>query len=415
MADKVMSDEQVKELAATMKEQAKKEMETEIKAQVEAGIKAAIVPAALGLGTPLTKTNEVDPDSNEGKQLQVGRYLRALGRARMNGMAPTKQNIATYAKEFEKTAYSEAMIKSLSDTTESAGAAFITQGIAEAYIQLLANKTVIRSAAGVETFKMPSGTERFRKETAGTTASWGANGGTAVTASQPTYGEYIMTAKQLTVLVPVQNAWLKRADAGIDKMVITRMVTDAAVAEDLGFIRGLGNQYQPLGIYGQTSSSNIFTSNATVTDANIRADLTLAQSYVYGANVPYSNPGWIMSPQTFFHLKGRTTTTGAPSFPELADNMLLGAPVYVTSAILNTYGAGTDSEVYFGEFSKLIIGDTQEVDVQFIQDAAYTDASGNTVLGVSTLESVFRLVESTDIFMRYDKAFSVIGTVKWHA
>ena len=415
MADKLMSDEQVKELAATMKAQAKTEMEAEVKALVDKGIAAAKVPNALGLGTPLVHSNQIDPESNEGKTLQIGRYMRSLGVARQNGVAPTAKNIAEYAKYYEKTAYGDAMIKSLTDTTESGGGAFITAGIAEAYIQLLTAKTVIRSAAGVEKFKMGSGIERFRKETAGTTASWGANGGTAVTASQPTYGEYVMTAKQLTVLVPVQNAWLKRTDAGTDKMVVNRMVTDAAVAEDLGFIRGLGNQFQPLGIYGQTNSANLITSNSTVTIANIAADLAAAQNAVYGANVPYSNPGWIMSPQTFYYLKGLRTTTGAYAFPDLADMKLEGADVKVTSAIFNTYGAGTDSEVYFGEFSKLIIGDTEEVDVKFIEDAAYVDASGSTVLGVSTLESVFRLVESTDIFMRYDKAFAVLGTVKWHA
>lgn len=421
MAEKLMSDEQVKTLAADMKEAAKKE----VFAEVERDFKEKnVIPEALrGMFPSVQKfAGQPDPESKEGLQLQLGRYVRAVGALKMRGDNMNNRNILDQVKAFEsqcQTSHGQAMIRSLGDSTLADGGAFITQGIAEGFIELLTAKTVVRATAGVETISMPTGTERFRRETSGTTASWGPAGGTAITASQPAYGEYVMLAKNLQSLVPVQNAWLKRADAGADKLVVNRMITDMAVAEDLGFIRGVGNQYQPLGIYGQTSTANYFDANATVNIANISADATNAMQLVYGNNVPYSNPVWWMSPRTYFYLLGLKTANSVDAWPELKEMMWFGAPVKITSSILNTYGtyvagAGTDSEVYFGEASKIVIGDTQNIDVKFIEDAAYVDSSGNTIAGASTLESVFRVVESTDILLRYPLAFAVIRKVAWH-
>lgn len=422
MAEKLMSDEQVKTLAAEMKEAAKKEVFAEVEREYKA---TNTVPEALrGMFPSVQKfAGQPDPESKEGLQLQLGRYVRAVGALKMRGDNLNNRNILEQVKAFEsqcQTSHGQAMIRSLGDSTLADGGAFITQGIAEGFIELLTAKTVVRATAGVETISMPTGTERFRRETSGTTASWGPAGGTAITASQPAYGEYVMLAKNLQSLVPVQNAWLKRADAGADKLVVNRMITDMAVAEDLGFIRGVGNQYQPLGIYGQTSTANYFDANATVNVANVSADATNAMQLVYGNNVPYSNPVWWMSPRTYFYLLGMKTANSVDAWPELKDFMWFGAPVKITSSILNTYGTyvagtGTDSEVYFGEASKIVIGDTQNIDVKFLEDAAYVDSSGNTIAGASTLESVFRVVESTDILLRYPLSFAVIRKVAWKA
>jgi hypothetical protein len=90
-------------------------------------------------------------------------------------------------------------------------------------------------------------------------------------------------------------------------------------------------------------------------------------------------------------------------------NLLYGARILET----NSVAATSTSKIVFSQLGHAIIGSTMNMQVEFIPNAAYSNASGSVVAGTSTDESVFRIILEEDFYMPYEKGSAVITGVTW--
>ena len=94
--------------------------------------------------------------------------------------------------------------------------------------------------------------------------------------------------------------------------------------------------------------------------------------------------------------------------------MLKGYPIQHTTTIPTNLGAGTnESEIYFADWNDVVIGEQENMKVDFSHEATYKDSGGNLVSAFSRNQSVVRVVAEHDIGFRHLEGL-VLGTaVTW--
>lgn len=310
-----------------------------------------------------------------------------------------------------------AVRKALEASDFSAGGALLPEEMAADFIGYLYNRSIVRSL-GAATVEMPRGGKlNFGKGGQSATAYWGGET-EAITVSQQTTRQLSLDAKKLRVLVPISNDLLRQAPPGFESIIRDDMTNVAVVAEDTKFIRGDGSNGTPLGIRGQMSTSNQFDANDTANVANVTADLIKAQYLVRASNVPMERLGWMMPPRTYYYLMTLRTDDGYHVFRDmLMQGELYGEPVGTSQNIPinldpNSSGTTDKTEIYFGSFAQVVVGDTLSVEVSISDQASYVQ-SGTTHHGFQEDISLMRLVHESDILLRYDDAFAMIEECDW--
>lgn len=287
------------------------------------------------------------------------------------------------------------------------GGAWIPESLAEEILPFLKAEAVIRSS-GVRVRPMPNGTLTIRKNTSGSVGSWGGST-SAITPSTMETGTIQMTAKKLGILVPISNDLLTMTGGLAYAEVQKDIIGGAATYEDGGFIVGTGTNYEPKGLLNLAITANIFNMTSNPDNAKIHKDLMTLQKKVYGGTfIKRVSPAYIMSSNNVFSLKSLLNTQNLPLYPELMQNMLLGAKVLVSDLL-------TDSSIIFVDLAYSNIGQTMNMKLEFLPNTAYTNSAGNVVAGASTDESIFRLIHEVDFAQSYEKSISVINSLTWSA
>jgi HK97 family phage major capsid protein len=96
--------------------------------------------------------------------------------------------------------------------------------------------------------------------------------------------------------------------------------------------------------------------------------------------------GYIMSPRVALFLEALRDGNGNKAFPEMAEGRLGIYPFMTTTSVPDNLGAGTESEVYFGDFAQFMIGDTEQIMLAASDVAAYDDAGTTATLVNSVLD-----------------------------
>ena len=307
------------------------------------------------------------------------------------------------------------VVKALEASDFTAGGALLPEELSADFIGFLYNRTAVRRM-GANVVQMPrGGSLDFGKMNTTATAYWGGET-QAITASEPSFKRIRLGAKKLRVLVPLSNDLIRQSAPGFESIVRDDLVNVAVVAEDSKFIRGDGSQGTPEGIYNLVRAGNKFTATngGSETLATKTEDLLRAMFLVDDANIPGDRYGWMLNPRTKYHLASLRTDDGyLVFFQELMNGMLFGHPYAMTKNIPRNLNAGGDeTEIYFGDFSQLIIGDTLSVQVE-MADAASWVQGATTHHGFQEDTSLLRLIHESDITMRHDSAFAVIEGVDW--
>lgn len=376
-----------------------------------------------------------DIDTPEGASLMFARSVRALyaGTKMSGSRLPDFQNAAKILKgwQTESKFESDTMLvklmemggigntpelrtqrKSVNGGTLEAGGLFISDQYYANVIEYLTAKVIVRNIPGVETTDISTGRLKLAKETNLITGSWVGEEGYAEPET-PLSGEYEMFARKLMCIVIISNDWLRRSDSGSDRNVLMRMQKGVSLTEDSGLLRGIGSQYTPLGIRYQMASANLIPQSGT-TNAAITTDLLGAVGAVATSNVEVTNPVWIMHPLKHTKLMSlRNATTDTLVFPETLDGKLYNAPILTSTAIPITLGGGAnESEIYYGEGSELLIGNTADIDVSLSDSLSYIK-SGSVVSAFSRDQSGLRVIKETDIFLRHSGGFAAVTGVTW--
>lgn len=363
---------------------------------IHQGTKSARTAAALVEATDLHK----------GKGLSFARVLRAIAHAKLEG---SEVEMALHRYGYQKEADEVAAHrKALGTDGLASGGALTPDAYVADLIGLLYAATVVRKM-GAQSLPMGASVT-FPKLAGGATASWiGEN--QALGVSGQTFGQIRMMLKKLGIMVPVSNDVIRHAAIAAEGVIRNDLLNAYRLAEDAAYIRGNGSEYSPRGIRYRMAAANVLTtSGATV--ANMVTDLYAALGAVEDSDVPMVGCGWIMVPRTRRALM-QARESGLYLFKEeMERGQLLGHPVATTTAIPKNLGGGTETEIYFGCFQQLLIGDGLTAEIKAVDGAAYEEG-GVAKSGLSRDQTVIRLVAEHDCALRYDQAFSVVTAVTY--
>lgn len=315
-----------------------------------------------------------------------------------------------WAKSYE---FQKIREKAMGQDDLTAGGALVPPTYSDSIIEELNAKAAVRSL-GASTLPIVGTYSQPFIDTGATSYYVGEsqNG----TPSALTTGSLNLSEKTLVTLVPLSNQLLRNGGARAESAITQNIVTKMALKEDVTFIRSVGSQAEPMGMLYWANASNKFNSvGATV--ANITTDLGNCINKLMEFNVNFVNPGWIFAPRTY---KALTTARDGNNNLVWAEEMtklktLMGYPYRVTTQVPKNLGSGDKSEVYFANFSDLLIGEGQSMMVSVHPDAAYYDGSA-VVSGLSRNETTIRVISSHDFgATQRGKEIAVCEAVAWGA
>lgn len=302
------------------------------------------------------------------------------------------------------------IVANMEQATNSKGGFLVDTAYSTDFINVLRGRVGIRRL-GARSLPMPEGNLTVRKKTVGTTASY-VGERVASPTTDATIGQVTMTAKRLTALVAITNQLIRRSSISVQDMIRADLLDGVAVKEDQQFLRGTGSSTAPTGLRTLVNASNIFAANATVNLVNVTNDLGTLRLKVLNSNTPMNACGYIMSPRTMMFLENLRDGNGNKAFPEVAEGKLGIYPIFNTTHVPDNLGSGSDSEIYFGDFDQMLIGDTENVAIAASDTAAYDDG-GTMRAAFSNDETVIRVITEHDTAVRYDTAFAVLTGVTW--
>lgn len=357
--------------------------------------------------TPPPITGRDVKDAADGTGLHLARFVKAVALGKMTGRNPID-----VARHWRYDNMANQMEKAMSQGILADGGALVPDQYRAELIELLRNKTVVRLAGAVQIDITGSASLTIPKQTGAATAYWGEEN-TAITPSQPTLGQMQLQEKKLTALTPISNDLIRNASLSAEQLVRDDLVSVVSIAEDLKFLRGNGTGSAPRGIRYWAHSDNIFGETIAGADgshtvAEVKKDAAKMINKLEQQNVMLRRACWIFAPRTKWALMGMTETTGASAFePMLAQGRYYGGfPYYATNQVpINL--VSTDSEIYFVDMAEVVIGDFMGMAVEVFPNGTWSNA-GTIVSGISSDQTVVRVIKKTDLIMRHDYGAAVI-------
>lgn len=300
----------------------------------------------------------------------------------------------------------------LNGAVETAGGVTIPQAQTAELIALLSARVVVR-ASGARTFPMPAGQIRRAKQIAPATATYTGEA-SAIAVSTPEFDKQDMAFKKLTAMVPISNDLLRYSNLQMATIVRDDLLRVMALREDLAFLRGDGAGDTPTGVLHWIPAEN-WASGIAATAAAAEAAIRRAVSVVEDSNVAMTAPGWVMRASAKNFLAALRDPLGHYLFPSIDQNgTLKGFPIRTTAQIPDNLGPGGDeTEIYFGDWSEAMIGDSMALTVDQSNVASFVDADGSTISAFQNDLTVMRAISEHDFAPEHDVGFSGFRASGW--
>ena len=142
-------------------------------------------------------------------------------------------------------------------------------------------------------------------------------------------------------------------------------------------------------------------------------DLQRAVIAIANGNVPMLRMGWIMAPRTRVYLQ-ELRDNGQRVFPEIDNNQLRGYPIRESTQVpINLGSGGNESEIYFCDFSQIVVGEAMGMTITMAENVSYIDANGAMQSAFSRDETVIRAIVQHDINTRHPESIVVLNGVTW--
>lgn len=333
---------------------------------------------------------------------RLGNAARSIALARQNG-GSLRDAAEIAEKRYNDKATGDAIIRSLSEGVAGDGGNLVETQYAPEMIELLYATAVVRSA-GARVLNMPNGNLTIHRLATGVTGRYeGELNNIAV--QQETTDSVQMSAKKLSVLVPVSNELLQDTTGMVNDMVVSDIGSGLSLRQDLAFLRGDGTANTPVGVLNQADPANV------VTATTLPGALSKGRATLRGANLPVRKRGIIMNADLESYYYGYLDKNGNYVYrDEMDKGQLMGMPFYVTTQIpsnLTTGGMTAGTEMYFGEWSEAIIGETLGLNIDTSTEASYFNGT-TLVSAYSTDQTLFRARARHDLALRHRKAIVVV-------
>lgn len=301
--------------------------------------------------------------------------------------------------------------------TQSANPAILPTNYSTRLIELLRPRTVCRKMEGVNQLPLPNGNMRMPRQSAASTAAYGAEMANIATSDVSTE-PLSLSAKKLTAMVIQSGELMRHSNPSSDAIIRNDIVKVVSLKEDATFIRAAGSATVPKGLKAfadAASGTQVIAANQTVTLANVTKDIGKLLLALANANCPSLNPYFLMAPRTERFLMDLRDGNGNYAFPEMARGQLRGVPYLTTTQIPTnlTVSATNDcSELYLVDASEFIIADTDTFELNVSLEAAYHDGT-NVQAAFSQDAAAFRLIVEHDTLMRHNESVAYLEQLTW--
>ncbi len=343
---------------------------------------------------------------------ELKQYPGASAARMVMSIAAGGGNIGDAAK-FARNEIGDMDVAMAMETGGGSGGALVPTNMHDEIIELLRPRTVVRNL-GARNVPLPNGNLSMPRMASGATSGYVGEGGD-VLASEGTTEDVNLSAKTMITLVPMSNQLIGRAGFRIEQMVLNDIINSMAVREDKAFLRDDGTSNTPTGFKKTATDASRTEAWAGTADlVTIDAYLDSMILKLMNSNSLLITPGWAMSPRSYMKLFGLRDGNGNKVYPELAQGLLKGYPVQHTTTVPTNLGTGTnESEIYFADWNDVVIGEQENMKVDFSREATYKDSGGTLVSAFSRNQSVVRVVAEHDIGFRHPEGL-VLGTgVTW--
>ena len=344
---------------------------------------------------------------------QEAKQYPGAGFARMAMAVAAGKGDLKMAEQFAAKEIGDQQVAMAISTAAGSGGALIPENLHSEVIELLRPKTIVRKL-GARVLPLPNGNLSLPRMSGGAQSSYVGEGSDA-NSSTSQFNDVKLSAKTMITLVPISNQLIGRADYNTEQLVLSDMIAAMAVREDKAFLRDDGTGNTPIGF------KKVATDNGRTVEWAGTADMKTIDAYLDGlilllmnSNSLMINPGWGMSPRTWMKLFGLRDGNGNKVYPEMAQGLLKGYPIAHTNTIPANLGTGTnESEIYFADWNDVVIGEQDDMTIDFSTEATYKDTNGDLVSAFSRNQSLIRLVGNHDVGFRHPEGLALGTKVTW--
>lgn len=339
-------------------------------------------------------------------------YLGSKLSRMVMSIAASKGDLADAAK-FARTEIGDADVAMAIETSAGSGGALVPQNIHDEVIELLRSRTVVRSL-GAQTVPLPNGNLSLPRLASGATSGY-VGEGTDVNATESQFDDVKLSGKTMITLVPISNQLIGRAGFQVENLVLNDILGAMSVREDKAFLRDDGTSNTPTGFKKRATDAGRTHAWAGTADlATIDAYLDYLILMLMQSDSLLIRPGWALSPRSLMKLKGLRDGNGNKVYPEMDQGMLKGYPIMHSTTIPVNLGAGSnESEIYFADWNDVVIGEMDNMTIDFSKEATYKDSAGNLVSAFARNQSLVRVVAEHDVGFRHVEGLALGTGVTW--
>ena len=317
------------------------------------------------------------------------------------------------AAKFARNEIRDSEVAMAIETSTGSGGALIPVNIQEEVIELLRSRTVVRKL-GAQEVPLPNGNMSMPKMSAGAQSSYVGEGNDAL-ATGAEIGDVKLNAKTMITLVPMSNQLIGFAGPKVERIILGDILASMQVREDKAFLRDDGTNDTPIGFKKRATDAGrtlAWSGTAHLTDVDAYLDQLMLM--VIQSDSMLISPGWTLSPRSWVFLQGLRDGNGNKVYPEMAQGLLKGYPIYHTTTVPVNLGAGTNqSEIYFADWNDVVIGEMDNMTMDFSREATYLDSNGVMVSAYARNQSLIRVVANHDVGFRHATGLALGTAITW--
>ena len=273
-------------------------------------------------------------------------------------------------------------------TATAGGNTVATDLLGASFIDLLRNASVL-SQTGATYLNGLQGDVAIPRQSGAATAYW-LSEVAAVTDSAQTVDQVTMTPKGLSAQTTFSKQLLAQSSIDIEQFVRNDLASVLAIAQDLAAVNGSGSSGQPTGILGISGVGSVASGGTSAA----YTDMVNLEKEVAVDNALSGSLSYVTNAKLIAKLKRTEIASNTAKFVYDGGNVN-GYPMYMSNQLPATYSTNTKSAVIFGNFSDLLIGNWNGIDV--VVDP-YTAAGTRQVKIVTSLW--------TDVAVRHPESFA---------
>lgn len=281
-----------------------------------------------------------------------------------------------------------------------------TNLLAGSFIDLLRNKARVLAMGAQMLSGLVGNVDIPRQKAAGSTY-WVGEGGT-LTQTGGQFDKVSLSPKHIGALSVITRNMLQQSTPDIEMMVRADMLQTIALGVDAAALYGTGSSFQPLGIANQSGIGSVIggTNGGALTIDNL-IDL---ETFVTSNNADDGALAYLTNAKAVGTLKKLKSTTGEYLWSNSPQGQRSGTPGEIngytmarTNQARSNLAKGTStnlSEVYFGDWSQVLVGEWGVIEILPNPYAAGIYEAGGVEL---------RVLQSLDIGIRHPQSFAVMS------